>query len=152
MHATLQILIKLNVSRETLSNLNKYKELVISENNKINLIKDIKVYFKTKKELDKYCKNEQILHQGFVAEIEKLEDLDLKEFIKKEEKDKFFSGFTIDNDLVSKAEKDAIILHCLPAYRSKEITDEVFESKKNRIFDQAENRLHAQQALLACLL
>ena len=71
---------------------------------------------------------------------------------KKAEKDKCFSGFTIDNDLLSKAEKDAIILHCLPAYRSKEITDEVFESKKNRIFDQAENRLHAQQALLSCLL
>ena len=71
---------------------------------------------------------------------------------KKVEKDKHFKGFTIDNDLVSKAEKDAIILHCLPAYRSKEITDEVFESKRNRIFDQAENRLHAQQALLSCLL
>jgi len=71
---------------------------------------------------------------------------------KKAEKDKFFNGFTIDNDLVSKAEKDAIILHCLPAYRSKEITDEVFESKKSRIFEQAENRLHAQQALLSCLL
>ena len=71
---------------------------------------------------------------------------------KMEEKDKFFNGFTIDNELVTKAEKDAIILHCLPAYRSKEITDEVFESEKNRIFDQAENRLHAQQALLSCLL
>jgi len=71
---------------------------------------------------------------------------------KRVEKDKIFTGFTIDNDLVSKAEKDAIILHCLPAYRSKEITDEVFESKQNRIFDQAENRLHAQQALLSCLL
>ncbi len=71
---------------------------------------------------------------------------------KKEEKDKFFNGFTIDNDLVSKAEKNAIILHCLPAYRSKEITNEVFESERNRIFDQAENRLHAQQALLFCLL
>ena len=70
----------------------------------------------------------------------------------KEEKDKDFLGFTIDTHLASKAEKEAIILHCLPAYRSKEITDEVFESKKNRIFDQAENRLHAQQALLACLL
>ncbi len=70
----------------------------------------------------------------------------------KEKKDKFFNGFAIDNDLVKKAEKDAIILHCLPAYRSKEITDEVFESKKNRIFEQAENRLHAQQALLSCLL
>ncbi len=70
----------------------------------------------------------------------------------KEEKDKDFLGFTIDDNLVRKAEKDAIILHCLPAYRSKEITDEVFESEKNRIFDQAENRLHAQQALLSCLL
>jgi len=58
----------------------------------------------------------------------------------KEQKDKEFIGFTIDQNLVSHAEKDAIILHCLPAYRSKEITDEVFESKKNRIFDQAENR------------
>ncbi len=70
----------------------------------------------------------------------------------KEEKDKDFYGFTIDKNLVSKADKDAIILHCLPAYRSKEITDEVIESKKNRIFDQAENRMHVQQALLSCLL
>ena len=69
-----------------------------------------------------------------------------------EEKDKLFNGFTLDNDLVSKADKDAIILHCLPAYRSKEIIDEVFESKNSRIFDQAENRMHAQQALLSCLL
>ena len=70
----------------------------------------------------------------------------------KEEKDKVFKGFTIDSDLVRKADKDAIILHCLPAYRSKEITDEIFESQKSRIFDQAENRLHAQQALLSCIL
>ena len=70
----------------------------------------------------------------------------------KEEKDKVFNGFTIDTDLVNKASKDAIILHCLPAYRNKEITDEVIESKNSRIFEQAENRMHAQQALLACLL
>jgi len=70
----------------------------------------------------------------------------------KEEKDKDFEGFTIDNNLVSKADKDAIILHCLPAYRSKEITDQVIESKKSRIFEQAENRLHVQQSLLASLL
>ena len=67
-------------------------------------------------------------------------------------KDLDFSGFTIDNDLVNKADKDAIILHCLPAYRSKEITDEVIESEKSRIFEQAENRMHVQQALLASLL
>jgi len=71
---------------------------------------------------------------------------------KKEEKDKDFFGFTIDHNLVSNAEKDAIILHCLPAYRAKEITDEVIESKQSRIFEQAENRMHAQQALLSCLL
>ena len=71
---------------------------------------------------------------------------------KKEEKDKDFNGFTIDNDLVNKANKDAIILHCLPAYRNKEIIDAVIESDKSRIFDQAENRLHAQQALLACMI
>ena len=70
----------------------------------------------------------------------------------KEEKDKDFSGFTLDGDLVSKANKDAIILHCLPAYRSKEITDEVIECNKSRIFDQAENRMHVQQALLSSLL
>ena len=68
------------------------------------------------------------------------------------EKDKDFNGFTVDSNLVDKADNDAIILHCLPAYRSKEITDEVIESKKSRIFDQAENRLHVQQALLASLL
>ena len=70
----------------------------------------------------------------------------------KDEKEKDFNGFTIDRNLVVKADKDAIILHCLPAYRSKEISDEVIECKNSRIFDQAENRMHAQQALLACLL
>tara|TARA_B100000212_G_scaffold148734_1_gene111787 strand:- start:7747 stop:8673 length:927 start_codon:yes stop_codon:yes gene_type:complete len=71
---------------------------------------------------------------------------------KKENKDKDFYGFTIDSYLLSKALKNAIVLHCLPAYRSKEITDEVIESKRSRIFQQAENRMHVQQALLACLL
>ena len=71
---------------------------------------------------------------------------------KSEEKDKDFKGFAIDNNLLSMADKDAIVLHCLPAYRSKEITDEVIETKNSRIFKQAENRMHAQQALLACLL
>ena len=69
----------------------------------------------------------------------------------KEDKDKEFNGFTIDSDLVDKAAVDAIILHCLPAYRDKEITDAVIESDKSRIFEQAENRLHVQQALLACM-
>ena len=70
----------------------------------------------------------------------------------KKKKDADFHGFTIDSDLVTKAQKDAIILHCLPAYRNKEITDAVIESENSRIFKQAENRLHVQQGLLACLL
>ena len=70
----------------------------------------------------------------------------------KDQKDKDFEGFTINTNLVSKAHKDAIILHCLPAYRSKEITDEVFENVNSRIFEQAENRMHVQQAILSCLL
>ena len=70
----------------------------------------------------------------------------------KQKKDRDFNGFTIDSNLVKKADKDAIVLHCLPAYRSKEITEEVIESKNSRIFEQAENRLHIQQSLLSCLL
>ena len=69
-----------------------------------------------------------------------------------EKKDKNFKGYTLDSNLVSKADNDAIILHCLPAYRSKEISDKVFESKNNRIFEQAENRMHVQQALLNSIL
>ena len=71
---------------------------------------------------------------------------------KKEEKDKFFKGFSINNELLDKTNKESIVLHCLPAYRGKEITDNVFESEKSRIFKQAENRMHTQQALLACLI
>ncbi len=70
----------------------------------------------------------------------------------KEEKDKAFKGFTINQELVNKSLTDSIILHCLPAYRNREITDEVMECSKSRIFEQAENRMHVQQALLACLL
>ena len=59
------------------------KKIIHRENQSRILLKNLKVFFKTKKELDKYCKNEGILHQGFVAEVEHLEDLELKEFIKK---------------------------------------------------------------------
>jgi 23S rRNA (guanosine2251-2'-O)-methyltransferase len=58
------------------------KKNIHKQNPNRNLLKDVKVFFKTKKELDKYCKSESILHQGYVAEIESLESNDLKEFIK----------------------------------------------------------------------
>ena len=62
------------------------KKSINRENQNINLLKDVKVFFKTKKELDKYCRNEQILHQGYVAEIEPLINGSLKEFITLNEK------------------------------------------------------------------
>ena len=61
------------------------KKSINRENQDKNLLKDIKVFFKTKKELDKYCKNEQILHQGYVAEVEPLVSETLKEFIMSKE-------------------------------------------------------------------
>ena len=70
----------------------------------------------------------------------------------KEDKDNNFEGFTIDKNLVSFAKEEFIVLHCLPAYRGKEITDEIIESHNSKIFDQAENRMHSQQALLSFLL
>ena len=74
------------------------------------------------------------------------------EEIKKEKKDKDFKNFTVNKELLEIANKNVIVMHCLPAYRGKEITDEIIESKKSRIFEQAENRMHVQQALLSCLL
>ncbi len=70
----------------------------------------------------------------------------------KDDKEKDFKGYTVDEQLLSYADNDAIVLHCLPAYRGKEITDEIIESEHSRIFEQAENRMHVQQALLSCLL
>ncbi|MGB3403154.1 MAG: ornithine carbamoyltransferase [Microcoleaceae cyanobacterium] len=65
---------------------------------------------------------------------------------------KSFQPYQVNQELVNKAADDAIILHCLPAHRDEEITDEVIESPASRVWDQAENRMHAQKALLACLL
>ena len=59
-----------------------------------------------------------------------------------------FAGYQINAELMSKAHKDAMVLHCLPAHREEEITAEVFEAHANEIFDEAENRLHAQKAVL----
>ena len=68
------------------------------------------------------------------------------------QKDNDFNGFTVDKNLLNMAYEDAIVLHCLPAYRGKEISDEVIEGDKSRVFKQAENRMHVQQALLSCLI
>ena len=68
------------------------------------------------------------------------------------EREQAFKGFCLDEALLAEADPKAIVLHCLPAHRDEEISAGVMESPSSRIFDQAENRLHAQQALLAVLL
>ncbi len=68
-----------------------------------------------------------------------------------EEKEALFGAYQVNSTLLSHAAKDHIVLHCLPAYREKEITETILEKHSNIIFQQAENRLHAQKAVLATL-
>ena len=70
----------------------------------------------------------------------------------KEAREKVFRGFCIDGALMKLAKPVAMVLHCLPAHRGEEIADEVFEAHAGDIFDEAENRLHAQKAVLVKLL
>jgi ornithine carbamoyltransferase len=63
-----------------------------------------------------------------------------------------FAGYTVDARLMSLAKRDAIFMHDLPAHRGDEVTDEVMDGPQSAVFDQAENRLHAQKAVLALLL
>ncbi len=63
-----------------------------------------------------------------------------------------FQGFTVDESMMKLAAPDAIFLHCLPAHRGEEVTDAVIEGPQSRVFDQAENRLHVQKALMTLLM
>jgi ornithine carbamoyltransferase len=69
-----------------------------------------------------------------------------------EERKKRLAPYRVDEELMGLAERDAIFLHCLPAHRGEEVTAEVIDGPQSRVFDQAENRLHAQKALLYLLL
>lgn len=67
-------------------------------------------------------------------------------------REKAFSGFIINAETVAQAKRDVIIMHCLPAHRGEEITDDVIEGPQSVVFDQAENRLHVQKAILALVM
>jgi len=70
----------------------------------------------------------------------------------KEIRKKKFKGYQVDSALLKKAKKGALVMHCLPAHRGEEISTEVFEGPQSVVFDQAENRLHGQKAILEWLL
>ncbi len=69
-----------------------------------------------------------------------------------EKRKKAFAGYQINNELMIQANDDAMVLHCLPAHREEEITEKVFEAHAKEIFEEAENRLHAQKAVMVKLM
>ena len=69
----------------------------------------------------------------------------------KEKRIRDFTGYTVDDDLMKCAKSGAMVMHCLPAYRGYEITEKVFEDHADEIFEEAENRLHAQKAVMVDL-
>ncbi|HEY0671561.1 MAG TPA: ornithine carbamoyltransferase [Longimicrobiales bacterium] len=69
-----------------------------------------------------------------------------------EQRKRAFAGYFVDDALMARAASEAIFLHCLPAHRGEEVADEVIEGPRSRVFDEAENRLHAQKAIMATLM
>ncbi|MCX7921011.1 MAG: ornithine carbamoyltransferase [Clostridia bacterium] len=70
----------------------------------------------------------------------------------KEQRVKIFMPYQVNSELFSKAKEDAVFLHCLPAYRGYEVTEEIIDGPQSVIFDEAENRLHVQKAVMALLM
>ena len=69
-----------------------------------------------------------------------------------EQRARDFAGYQVNAKVMALAKPDAIFMHCLPAHRGSEVTDEVMDSAQSVVFDEAENRLHAQKAVLAMLM
>jgi len=69
-----------------------------------------------------------------------------------EERRKAFAGYQINDEIMALANPEALVMHCLPAHREEEITSKVFEEHAKEIFEEAENRLHAQKAVMVKLM
>jgi ornithine carbamoyltransferase len=67
-------------------------------------------------------------------------------------REKAFKGYKVDAALMKRAKRDAIFLHCLPAHRGEEVTADVIDGPQSRVWDEAENRLHIQKAIMAVLM
>jgi ornithine carbamoyltransferase len=69
-----------------------------------------------------------------------------------DEREQAFAGYTVDAALMQRAARDAIFLHCLPAHRGEEVTSDVIDGPQSCVWDEAENRLHIQKAIMAALI
>ena len=69
-----------------------------------------------------------------------------------DERAKIFSNFQVNSKMMNSTNKDTLFMHCLPAERGREVTDEVMESSNSIVFDQAENRMHAQNTIMLNIL
>jgi len=94
--------------------------------------------------IDECVKNADVLYTDVWASMGQEDE--------KAEREKIFKNFQINDNVMALAKSDAMVLHCLPAHREEEITAKVFEEHANEIFDEAENRLHAQKAVLVKLM
>jgi ornithine carbamoyltransferase len=70
----------------------------------------------------------------------------------REERMKRFQGYQVNQELIGRARRDALVMHCLPAHRGEEITAEVIDGPRSVVIDEAENRLHVQKAIMEILL
>jgi ornithine carbamoyltransferase len=70
----------------------------------------------------------------------------------KEERKKIFRKYQVNKEMLARAREDAIVMHCLPAHRGEEITDDVIDGSHSVVIDQAENRLHVQKAIMEILI
>lgn len=93
---------------------------------------------------EKAAKDADILYTDVWASMGQEKEIDKRR--------KAFRGYSIDNRLLKMAQKNCLVMHCLPAHRGEEITDEIVEGRHSIVFDQAENRLHIGKAILVWLL
>jgi ornithine carbamoyltransferase len=68
------------------------------------------------------------------------------------ERERAFAGYTVDAELMRRARRNAIFLHCLPAHRGEEVSADLLDGPQSRVWDEAENRLHIQKAIMAVLI
>ena len=101
--------------------------------------------FQDFKLLDNLTGRENILMPAAIHGMKKQES-------ERQIREQAFKGFCIDDKVMAVADKEAMVLHCLPVHRGEEVTEKVFEAHAQEIFDEAENRLHAQKAVLCKLL